>query len=292
MRGGRLIVVIGVFMGIVAGVLVILMMSRGTTTTIASPTPQPVSIVRAAQNIAKGTEISLDAIQLVRLESGEATPPDAVKDPMEVAGMTASMDIPQGTIIQEEMYFDREAMAEEGEGASTLFQPGRVAMAVPIGQLSGIAGAITVGDHVDVIAAFEFVDIDSEVQAMLPIDGSYEQLPHLEAQVVLQNLEVLRVGEWGTGPAEGGEEQSSADADVLTLLMPQQDALVMEWLLVKLQEEQAQFTLVLRSQEDDEIVSTDPATLDYMMKRFRIMEPPHTPVTTERLEVSGSIEPR
>ena len=109
--------------------------------------------------------------------------------------------------------------------------------------------------------------------------------------MALQNLEVLRVGRWGTGPEGETADDTTGGSDLLTLLMPQQDALVLEWLLVKFQEGQAEFALVLRSQDDDEIVSTDPVTLDYMMKRFKIVVPPKTSVTTTVIEAQGSIEP-
>ena len=42
-------------------------------------------------------------------------------------GMTAAIDIPQGTILQGEMYFDRDAAVSLGkQGASDLFRPGRL----------------------------------------------------------------------------------------------------------------------------------------------------------------------
>jgi Flp pilus assembly protein CpaB len=295
MRGGRLIVIAGVAIGLIAGVLVILLMMKGSSgANTVAPTPEPATVVRAAQNIPKGTEIALDAIQLVQLDAGEATPPGAVDDPVAVAGMTAAMDIPQGTILQAEMYFDLNALAEQGTSrASTLFEPGRVAVSMPVGELSSVAGAIRAGDHIDILATFESVDVDTGSQALLPLDGSVEQLPRMESQLLLQNVEVLRVGLWGTGPDAGAadEKSSTGGPDVLTLLMPQQDALVLQWLMVKLEENQARFTLVLRSQDDDEIMTTEAVTLDYLMKRFKIIVPPKAPTTIMVIEGQGTIEP-
>lgn len=294
MRGGRLIVVAGVAMGIIAGVLVILLMMKGGAgTAAAEPTPEPPTVVRAAQNIAKGTVITLDAIQLVRLEAGEPTPPGAIDDPMLVAGMTAAMDISQGTILQQEMYIDVKALAEEGTSqASSLFEPGRVAIAIPIGPLTSVAGAIRSGDHVDVLAAFEFKDVDPETRVILPISGEYDQERTLESQLILQDLEVLRVGAWGTGADAGTAtaEGGTVGGDYLTLLMPQQEALVMQWLMVKLEQGEARFTLALRAQDDDAVVSTDPVTLDHMMKQYKIIVPPKTPIVTVKIEGQGTIE--
>jgi Flp pilus assembly protein CpaB len=296
MKGGRLIVFAGVAMGLLAGALVIvLMMSQRSASAAAGPTPEPPSVLRAAQNISKGAEIPLDAVQLVRLEPGEPEPPGVIDDPMLVAGMTAAMDIPQGTIIQQSMVFDRDALAEEGKSASRLFEPGRVAVALPVGELTGVAGAIKAGDHVDIIAAFELLDVDPAIQAVLPIDGASDQISRLVVQVTLQDVEVLRVGLWGTGPQAGTTQDTAAaspGAKYLTILVSPQDAIVVDYLLEKMQGGQTRFTMALRSENDRDVYTTDPATLDYLMKRFNIIAPPKGQQTLTEIPGNGSVEPR
>jgi Flp pilus assembly protein CpaB len=297
MKGGRLIVFAGVAMGLLAGALVIvLMMSQRSASAAAVPTPEPPSVVRAAQNISRGDEIPLDAVQLVRLEPGEPEPPSVFNDPMLVVGMTAAMDIPQGTIVQETMLIDREALAEEGKSASRLFEPGRVAVVLPVGNMTGVAGAIKVGDHVDIIAAFELLDVDPAKQAVLPLDGSTEQLSRLVVQLTLQDVEVLRVGLWGTGPDPNSTETKAAEASpgaaFLTILVTPQDAIVVDYILEKMQGGQTRFSLALRAEDDREVYTTDPATLDYLMKRFGIIAPPKSTQTLTEIPETGSVEPR
>ena len=124
-------------------------------------------MVRAAQNIAMGRDHP-EAIQLVRVERGEAVPPSAVRDPMEAVGMSAAMDIPQGTILQVEMYYDREQAALIGKSAASLFQPGRVAMAFPIGDLASVGGALKPGDRVNILASFELAEVEAAYRSGCP----------------------------------------------------------------------------------------------------------------------------
>jgi len=287
--------ILGISMGVVAGLLVLwMMMNQQSQTALAAPTPEPPSVVRAAQNIAKGQEIRLDAVQLVRMKPGEPLPPGSIDDPMAVAGMTAGVDIPQGTIIQNGMFYDAEALAESGERVSMLIKPGLVAIAFPIGELSGVAGAVRPGDRVDIIASFELADVDPSLQARLPLDGGAVQLPRLTVQTILQNVEVLRVGGASPAQAQSGKDQPAPvpKNDVVTLLVPRQDALVAKFILDKMDEGQARITLALRSEDDEEITETEAVTFEYLMRRFKIPVPPKITVTTDTIQIKGSLQPR
>jgi Flp pilus assembly protein CpaB len=300
MKGGRLIIIVGAVMGVLAGALVLLLMSqqKGAAAN-KGPTPEPPSVVRSAQNIAKGDEIRLDSLQLVRLDAGEPVPASAIKDPMVAVGMTASLDIPQGTVVQSEMYFDKTALAEAGKSAATLFQPGRVAMEFPLGDLTGVGGALKSGDHVDVVASFEMANVDPEIQALLPLDGKGAQNPRMVVQLTLQDVEILRVGIW-TAPAQNAGDASATAADtraktqsdMLTLLVKQQDALVLQFLLDKITEGETSVSLVLRAQDDTQIVDTESVTLDYLVKRFKIVAPPKLGDITVPLPVKGDLQVR
>lgn len=194
---GKAIIFVGVMMGLVAAALVLLLVNQQSAVSATGPTPEPLPVVRAAQNIPKGEEIRLEAVQLVPVERGEPVPATAVRDPMAAVGMTAAVDIPQGTILQGEMYFDRDAAVALGmQGAADLFQPGRLAMAVPVGDLARVAGAVRDGDRVNVIATFEMVEVERDAQIRKPLDDTGDQLPRLVTQTILQDVEVLRVGPW------------------------------------------------------------------------------------------------
>ncbi|MGI6207854.1 MAG: Flp pilus assembly protein CpaB [Anaerolineae bacterium] len=292
---GKAIIFVGVLIGLMAGVLVLVLVSQQQTATALDPTPEPPPVVRAAQNIAKGDEITLEAIQLVRVERGEAVPPSAVRDPMEAVGMSAAMDIPQGTILQVEMYYDREQAALIGKSAASLFQPGRVAMAFPIGDLASVGGALKPGDRVNILASFELAEVDPATQIRLPLDGSGDQITRMAVQTVLQDVEVLRVGPWPPAVSETGEKQTAPpidNASQVTLLVTPQDSLVLKWLIDKVDEGQARITLALRSEDEIEVPSTEAVTLEYIMRRFNVPIPSKLGVTTSEIRVKGSLEIR
>lgn len=295
---GKAIILIGLIMGLMAGALVLLLVNQQAAVSASAPTPEPLPVVRAAQNIPKGQEITLDLVQLVPVEPGEPVPSGAVRDPMEAVGMTAAVDVPQGTILQSEMYFDREAATTMGQQqASELFQPGRVAMAVPVGDLTRVAGAIRAGDRVNVIASFEMLEVERDSQLLKPIDGSAEQLPRLVTQTILQDVEVLRVGPWtaaiGTGESTTEEGTTTVNtAGVVTLLVTPQDSVVLKWLMDMTDEGEALFTFALRADGDTEIPETESTTLEYLMRRFRVTIPPKLDVTTDGIVVKGSVEAR
>lgn len=292
---GKAIIFIGVLIGLMAGVMVLFLVSQQTTATASDPTPEPPPVVRAAQNIAKGDEITLEAVQLVRLERGEAVPPAAVRDPMEVVGMAAAMDIPQGTIMQAEMYFDRESAVLDGKSASSLFQPGRVAIAFPIGDLASVGGALKPGDRVNILASFEMMEVDPQLQVRLPLDGSGDQITRTAVQMVLQDIEVLQVGSWSPPVLDTGQTQTPPTVenhDQVTLLVTPQDSLVLKWLIDKVDEGQARITLALRAEDESEVPATEAVTLDYVMRRFNVPIPPKLGVTTSEVRVKGSLEIR
>jgi Flp pilus assembly protein CpaB len=108
------------------------------------------------------------------------------------------------------------------------------------------------------------------------------------AQLTLQNLLVLGVGNWPTedeqlapdpqptptGRTQGQEETGPKLPDVMTLALSQQDALVLKWA----REAGASLTVVMRRNGDEGQVETTAVTLQYLMERFRIEAPPKLPL--------------
>ncbi len=72
-------------------------------------------------------------------------------------------------------------------------------------------------------------------------------------------------------------------SDVIILLLDTQDALVMKSLL----ELQANITLALRGVKDNEPAHTEPVTLEYLVSRYGISQPPKLPFGVEAPEVGS-----
>ncbi len=281
-RRSRLLLILGILLAIVAMLLTYTMLQKPQ-----QPAEQPPVVTRkvavATQDIPYGTLIDPLAVE-IRDWPVDTAPADAIGNTADLAGKYAKTAIFAGQIIQAKMIATPSELAG-GEGpASILIPVGMVAYPFPIDELSGVSYALKSGDRVDVLITFHFVQVDRETQSPYPLDRSQPgdirgvQIPRLVSQLTLQNVEVLRVGSWYVPPAQptaqqtGQQQQAQATPPppaVVTLLMPQQDALVLQFA----KEANATIELALRNPNDQEMVTTQSVTLDYMLARFNITVP-------------------
>ncbi|HQA69083.1 MAG TPA: Flp pilus assembly protein CpaB, partial [Aggregatilineales bacterium] len=143
---------------------------------------------------------------------------------------------------------------------------------------------------------------------MVPGDG--EKAIQQTTQLVIDNAVVLHVGNWplsdlnqpivvtpeptptpvpeGEAPADG--QTASAQTaptpvpslpvpDVVTLIMPRQDALIMKYAI----EQGASIDLALRSAADDDVqgITTDPVTLSYIINSRNVTPPEKLPIALD-----------
>ncbi|MGB9593601.1 MAG: Flp pilus assembly protein CpaB [Anaerolineae bacterium] len=281
-RRSRLLLILGILLAIVAMLLTYTMLQKPQ-----QPAEQPPVVTRkvavAVQDIPYGTLIDPLAVEL-RDWPVDTAPADAIGNTADLAGKYAKTAIFAGQIIQAKMIASPSELAA-GEGpASVLIPAGMVAYPFPIDELSGVSYALKSGDRVDVLITFRFLQVDRETQVAFPLDRNQPgdiqgvQIPRLVSQLTLQNIEVLRVGSWYVPPTQpttqqpGQQNQAPATPPppaVVTLLMPQQDALVLQFA----KEAKATIELALRNPNDQEMVTTQSVTLDYMLARFNITVP-------------------
>jgi len=281
-RRSRLLLILGILLAIVAMLLTYTMLQKPQ-----QPAEQPPVVTRkvavATQDIPYGTLIDPLAVEL-RDWPVDTAPADAIGNTADLAGKYAKTAIFAGQIIQAKMIASPSELAA-GEGPASVLVPlGMVAYPFPIDELSGVSYALKSGDRVDVLITFRFLQVDREAQAPFPLDRNQPgdiqgvQIPRLVSQLTLQNIEVLRVGSWYVPPTQpttqqpGQQNQASATPPppaVVTLLMPQQDALVLQFA----KEAKATIELALRNPNDQEMVTTQSVTLDYMLARFNITVP-------------------
>ncbi len=213
----------------------------------ATPTPQNVvPIVVAAQDIGRGQKILIeDGAVVTQTWPVDSLPLTYFTDPQEVEGKFARMDIPRGMPIVPGMLGEPGGMLAVNGSAAALFEPGRVAYAIPMDIQGAVAWAPKPGDHVDVLASIKLIQVDEEFQSptpnlftALPRDGNdpmlsgtygrFETLPNGEpafvfpagssvpnvvVQMTVQDAIVWHVGLWsettGTEPTAqqnaGGE---------------------------------------------------------------------------------------
>lgn len=274
---GRLLLVIGILLALASGCLVFFLMSRQ----VQQPGPAQVptrKVVVAVQDLPAGTPIVPDAITLMEKPVTEV-PADALASLEKTRGKLAAVDIYRGDIITEEMLTTKEKILREKP--IYMIPPGKVAFTIRVDELSSVAYSIQPGDYVDILVGIDFIDVDRESQCEKPCPEGFpgEQLPRHVTQLTLQNIPVLSVGlRTEITPTEEIEPTyQGISYSYITLLLSQQDALVLKYL----REIGAIVDLALRNPDDKNIVSTEAVTLEYILRRFNIPIPPKLEQTYE-----------
>lgn len=215
MRGGRILVVIGVIVllgaALVGGYALVL-----RPRTQPKPTPPPTAeeggpvvhvpqpeetgrqtIVVAAQNIPRGTRITEDNNAVTTAAWPEdAVPPGALADLQRAYGRIARVDIVLGMPVTDGMLTDRAGdLVSLGSDAALMVPPGRVAYALPVARWSSVAWAIEPGDHVDVLVSLLIVDIDEEFQTILPNTATTRDEEGVKDTGIIGRIEVLANGQ-------------------------------------------------------------------------------------------------
>lgn len=150
-------------------------------------------------------------------------PPNALTSAVDMAGRVSPVDLPAGTRLQQGMLVDPPVLEE-----------GQKELAIMVDGETGVAGQISRGSLVDIVATFQ------------PIESGEQILP-AQATVIVQNAEILRVGDI----AIEGEQTANgfAEGEVVPVTFALDPA---EMLRVTYAESFAQkVRLVLRTPTDD-----------------------------------------
>lgn len=171
MRRGRLLIMLGLILGLGTAVIVLVVLTRGGPGLGAPPTPPPGEATAvptekvwvALQPVPRGGEFAEGTLGLRDWPTSNV-PPNVIGDESETIGRVAAVDIVQGQPILRGMLAEMGAAGQ----AALLIPDGRVAVAFPISKQSSVAYAIQPGDYVDVLIVASFIDMDQEFQSKLP----------------------------------------------------------------------------------------------------------------------------
>ena len=161
--------------------------------------------------------------------------------------------------------------------------PGFIPSEAPSLSASVSAGATTI----EAGSAQGRVELDPTFQQPVYIVPSESQRPRPVCQMILQDVVVMKLGDFATTESaaidmdEEGvptEETGELPPDVVTLMVPPQDAVSLTYLMYG----GAKLTLTLRRGEDDKSrVETEAATLQYVLSQYAIPVPAKLPYATE-----------
>jgi pilus assembly protein CpaB len=256
-RGGRILIILGLFLGAITALGTFLVLSTAEPSAKIPTKP----VVVALQPIPDRSIIPSTALGMRDWPETVLPPGVVFTTTQNVEGRLALQTIYPGQIILPEMIVDKQKAGEIGtrSNASFVIPEGKVALAFSISEVTGVGNALQSGDHVDMLLTLQATGLPFCPPAK-PCSGT-EGLP--VTQMMLQDVLILQVGPW----TSGGQEKSGGggQASVITIAVNRQDALA-----VKSAREQGQIDLALRRVNDQEKPDNlEPVTLQYLNKRFK-----------------------
>jgi Flp pilus assembly protein CpaB len=182
MRRGRIFFLFAFLLLVVLVILLVVYLrffrqptgTEGTEVVVAQPTPALVMVLAVSQDIDLGGALSSDVLTAIPWPRDAANPEDYFVADNEAQLESVKKELDGRTVrypIKARTPLLRSMIRQEGEFGSEFsvrIPHGQVAISIPINKLSSVSYAPRPGDHVDVIATFLFVDIDTDFQSSTP----------------------------------------------------------------------------------------------------------------------------
>jgi Flp pilus assembly protein CpaB len=226
--GGRLFIIVGLILALVAAGVTYLLGSIGGGGVIGGSTQ---TVVIAKQPIPLRHRITKD--DLDTLKSVSTNVPDVYTNPADLVGLIAEIQISRAAVITKDMLANDIGLVPAGAAPAYLPLPkGWVAMTIPTGEQQGVAGHITLGDYITVIASANVTVFN--VGSSAPVGP-----PKVVSKTVFSNVRVIGLGPATSNvvPANGATTVGGAQAinggvtSSLTVELTQCDAEFFTWFL-------------------------------------------------------------
>jgi pilus assembly protein CpaB len=289
-RSNRLILLIGVFLAVVAFVLVILYTGNNNPAPGTPATPTTAKIVVATQDIPLGTKITADFVTTKDVAIADK-PAGAPGDVSAVIGQTVRAPVTSGEIITPETFSGTASLV----AITDSLDAGLGAISVQVDQVSGVGTLIQPGDRVDVILSMNDNAKNPVVRELPPTKAGQPPIklrnfelvnPLLNSttvKVLVQNVQVLgtilppppaQQGTTGTGTGTGTTQQPATtlngQSQIVILALNAQQAE-----LVRFTQLDGNLSLVLRSPKDKDApaVKTTGITLRQLVDSYGVVPP-------------------
>ena len=311
-RSGRLFIVLGIALALVAGLLAVVALTGDdgdddtTADTSGQSEPEEITIVVAARDVPAHERITEEDVEEQTVDS-DTVSGDVVRNSVEVIGLAYGDDLTAGQALVRDRL--------ESPGLANSIEPGRRAFALPVDEAGMVGGLVRDDDRLDIVfstrvdllrvtgtAPLEVFDrlelegvVDPETGADALIippygqdvgptypypgeDGSRFWVSDLEVgdpvtKLMLQNVRVLRTIAPSTSETTGEQTQG-----FLVLDVSPDEAEVLRFMLTN-----GTFQIVLRGLEDDEVMTTDGQTYNEMVDELGLPVP-----KTVRLPEAGA----
>jgi len=228
--GGRLFIIVGLLLAVLAfgGVFLI-----GGATGGAGLGGPSNTVVIAKQSIPLRHQITAADLETAKMSvAGNATLANTYDNVNNVLSLISEINITKGTVITSDMLAKDINLVPSGAAPAYLpLAKGYVAMTVPTGEQQGVAGHISVGDYITVIASASLTIFKTG-------SGQQQGPTKVVAKTVFTNLRIIGLGPASTGvqPASGTnstttQQTTSGVTSSLTVELTQCDAEFLTWFL-------------------------------------------------------------
>jgi len=194
-------------------------------------------IVVAKQAIALRHQITADDLDVAKVSSGLV---NVYTKKSDVIGLIAEIQITKGSLITSDMLARDIGLVSAGAAPAYLpLASGYVALTIPTGEQVGVAGHITLGDYITIIASGGLCQFPKAC----PVKPGVTQVGGNVSKTVFTNVRII-----GTGPATANVQPAGGAATVggtqgvnggitssLTLEVTQCDAEYLTWFLNNMQ---------------------------------------------------------
>jgi Flp pilus assembly protein CpaB len=232
--GGRLFIIVGVLLALVAFGAVFFVSSLDGGGAIGGPST---TVVIAKTTIPLRHQLTASDVELAKASvNGNGTLGNTYGATSDVAGLIAELNISKGSVITSDMLAKDISLVPAGAAPAYLpLAKGYVAMTIPTGEMQGVAGHISVGDYITVVVSAVLTTFNTTTGAQT---GPARQV----TKTVFWNLRIIGLGPATAGvqPAAGtgGTTSQGATTGVtssLTVELTQCDAEYLIWFLANTQ---------------------------------------------------------
>jgi len=223
-RSNRVLIFLGLFLGLVSAVLVVVYLKSagGDGGDVSSGVLTPVVV--ANQSIPIGTSVTEEMVTIKDITS-DAVLADAYRDTGDVVGKVTKVPLVTGEqVIPSKVTATGAAIADtENPPLSYVVSKGQRAVAIQVDSVIGASGLIRPGDYVDVILTAKVEGGLAAVEGAMVLEAGRDQI----ARTVLQNAQVLSIDQEvartvaseseGEAPVVGEDADANPDATTVTL---------------------------------------------------------------------------
>ncbi len=160
-RSNRLVLLIGIFLALVAFVLILFTLNGGSTPSGQQANPTTVNVVVAKKDIPLSAKITADAVETKEIAIADK-PGNGFSDPAFVIGQTARKAVTAGQLITTDV------LSGGGSISSIQVPAGFVGVPLLVDQVTGVGTLIKAGDFVDVVTGITGADKLPLVEGVTP----------------------------------------------------------------------------------------------------------------------------